>query len=143
MKPFALSLAFFLGLVAMASARPFEAFDWSHRPLIVVAPSEAHDFVAVQRAELAGQSFALSDRDMVVVEVLGERVLVDGRPSDVTTADAVREFYAIAPEEFRVFLIGRDTGVKMRSARPFMAGRLFDVIDAMPMRQQEMGRGDG
>ncbi len=41
---------------------------------------------------------------------------------------------------FAVLLIGKDGGVKLRSGRPFALHALFDAIDAMPMRQDEMRR---
>jgi hypothetical protein len=39
---------------------------------------------------------------------------------------------------FAAVLVGRDGGEKLRSAEPVPAEKLFDLIDAMPMRQREM-----
>ncbi|EHQ30509.1 DUF4174 domain-containing protein [Mucilaginibacter paludis] len=39
---------------------------------------------------------------------------------------------------FTVILIGKDNGEKLRSHQPVTLARLFDLIDNMPMRQQEM-----
>jgi hypothetical protein len=37
-----------------------------------------------------------------------------------------------------VVLVGKDGGVKFRSDRPVPPEQIFDLIDAMPMRRQEM-----
>ncbi|MEO6523683.1 MAG: DUF4174 domain-containing protein [Mucilaginibacter sp.] len=39
---------------------------------------------------------------------------------------------------FTVILIGKDNGEKLRSHEPVSLTRLFDLIDNMPMRQQEI-----
>ena len=39
---------------------------------------------------------------------------------------------------FSVILIGKDGGVKLRSAEPVSAEAIFGLIDGMPMRQREM-----
>ena len=39
---------------------------------------------------------------------------------------------------FRVVLIGKDGGVKLRQEEPISVADLFALIDSMPMRKQEM-----
>lgn len=123
------------------AARPLNKFGWTNRPFVTIAPGPEHDFLAIQRAEFSGQEARVKDRDMVLIEVVGDRVTVDGAPSVLTTAEAVRSFYGVAADDFTVLLVGKDGGVKMRSRRPLRAGEIFEEIDAMPMRQREMGRG--
>ena len=41
-------------------------------------------------------------------------------------------------ENFRVILVGKDGGVKRQDTTPVRATTIFEQIDAMPMRQQEM-----
>lgn len=43
-------------------------------------------------------------------------------------------------EGFEVMLIGKDGGVKQREAHLVTAQSLFDLIDSMPMRQDEKRR---
>jgi len=49
----------------------------------------------------------------------------------------------VAPDAFRVVLVGKDGTEKRRDAEPVAARSLFDTIDAMPMRQREMREQDG
>ena len=39
---------------------------------------------------------------------------------------------------FTILLIGKDGGEKLRSHQPVTTTKLFDIIDAMPMRKEEM-----
>jgi hypothetical protein len=39
---------------------------------------------------------------------------------------------------FEVILIGKDGGVKLRAKTPISIQELFSLIDAMPMRRQEL-----
>jgi Domain of unknown function (DUF4174) len=56
--------------------------------------------------------------------------------SDESTA--ARSRFRVEDGAFATILVGRDGGEKFRSAEPIPAGKLFDLIDAMPMRQREM-----
>ena len=40
--------------------------------------------------------------------------------------------------DFQAVLIGKDGGVKARWAEPVSLNALYELIDAMPMRQREM-----
>jgi Domain of unknown function (DUF4174) len=55
----------------------------------------------------------------------------------------LRDAYDVLPHDFRVVLIGRGGGVKLRQAEPILAADLFALIDSMPRRKQEMGRRPG
>lgn len=43
---------------------------------------------------------------------------------------------------FTVVLIGKDGGEKLRSHQPVTTKKLFDVVDAMPMRKEEMAHAE-
>ena len=117
------------------------AYIWLNRPLLVFAPAPGHPLLAAQREALAGQEDGLRDRDMVWIEVAGDTVTVDGRPDGSISADTLRRRYGVRRDQPAVLLVGKDGGVKMRQERPFTTRDLFDTIDAMPMRRQEMGTG--
>jgi ATP-dependent Zn protease len=46
--------------------------------------------------------------------------------------------WGVANAPFTVILIGKDNGEKMRSHEPVTLIRLFDLIDNMPMRKDEI-----
>ncbi len=138
-------LAFSACLVAMAAGAgespgwsSMEDLRWHYRPLVVFVPGESHPLLAKQRQRLLGHVEALADRDMTVIEVIGEAVIVDGEAASSLKASALRQRYRVATDEAKVLLIGKDGGVKLRQADAIGSDILFDTIDAMPMRRREM-----
>ena len=115
-----------------------ETYLWENRPLVVFAPDSDHPIVAAQRDQLDCQRAALRERDMVVIEVVGARTAVDGASSAALEADTLRQRYRVSRDEAAALLIGKDGGVKLRLPGAISANRLFETIDAMPMRRREM-----
>ena len=85
----------------------------------------------------------LNERDVVVISVLKDIVSTKERPAAAVSADALRDAYDVLPHDFRVVLIGKDGGVKLRQDEPISMANLFALIDSMSMRKQEMGRRPG
>jgi|GEM_PF-1327235 len=110
-------------------------YRWKSRVLIVFGPHAEDERFLTQMEELADRAKDLKSRDVVVLPVLAR-----GKAGVATRRDGaiLRELFAAEPRHFRVVLIGKDGSVKLREEFPLDANRLFDVIDAMPMRQQEM-----
>ncbi|MBB6428947.1 DUF4174 domain-containing protein [Algisphaera agarilytica] len=115
-----------------------DEFAWSHRPLLVFATSVEEPALLEQRELLAAHREGLNERDMVVIELVGDDLTVDGQPRTADT-HALRKRYGVPTSRaFAVLLVGKDTGVKLRSDRPVTAEGVFGLIDSMPMRRQEM-----
>ena len=128
-----------LVLAASMAALP----DWygpfrSHsRVLLVFAPSETDRDLAAQRAALRPGSAENMERDLVLIEVVGDHAAdarVDGR--------TLRGAYGVPADGFTVILIGKDGGEKLRRRHPITEAALFATIDAMPMRRDEMSRSE-
>ena len=100
------------------------------RVLILSAPRETDPLVDVQRHSFTAMRWGARDRDLVLVEAIGSS----------PEAMRLRQAFAIESQAFEAVLVGKDGGVKLRSAIPLGPDRLFPVIDAMPMRREEMSR---
>ena len=88
------------------------AHQWRHRVVVIDTPSpQSVDYLRQTKA-LEAASAGLRERDVVIVTQ--------------------------AASTFRVRLIGKDGGVKFSRITPVDAATLFDLIDAMPMRQAEL-----
>ncbi len=111
------------------SVSSIDAMRWQRRVILVAAPSAAEPALAAQR-KILGDWRGGYARDVSVVEIAGTAVA-----GATDTADRLRKTYALPAERFEVILIGKDGGVKLRSAHPFSADILTQTIDAMPMRQ--------
>ncbi|MBX0290841.1 DUF4174 domain-containing protein [Hymenobacter sp. HSC-4F20] len=120
-------------LPAVSLAATIKASQWQNRVLLVCAPTPEHPELGHQRQLLAKAQPALRERDLLVREaVFAHLPAPDQR--------YLRQQLGVAATEFTVLLIGKDGGVKQRATRPLTPEQLSAVIDAMPMRQQEMRR---
>ena len=86
------------------------------RPLVIAAPSKGDGRVTEQLRILEAAAHGLGERYMPVLTDFGG---VDG---------------------FELRLIGKDGTVKRRFETPVDAETLFEIVDAMPMRKDEMER---
>lgn len=57
---------------------------------------------------------------------------------DPKTFRRMYEHYEVGRSDFHLVLVGKDFTVKFRSDEPVPAEQIFEIIDAMPMRQAEM-----
>ncbi|MEO0964305.1 MAG: DUF4174 domain-containing protein [Planctomycetota bacterium] len=113
-------------------------YAWSNRPLLVFASDTDDASLAEQRRLLDADPAGLAERHIVVLQAIGDAVTADGEPVNAAPADLRRQYNVDPDAPFTALLIGKDTGVKLRSDEPIALDRLFGVIDAMPMRRSEM-----
>jgi len=112
------------------------SYQWKNRLLLVFAPSENHAAYQQQMRLFEGQKASFDERNLLVIEVLTEGVN-RGKSQE---AAKIRAQFNVSPEEFRVVLVGKDGTSKRRDNSPVSPKVIFETIDAMPMRQQEMRR---
>jgi hypothetical protein len=129
---------------AAVSAFSMDQYQWRNRPLVVFSPAADDAALQRQRDIIEQHRAGFGDRDMVLVAIIGND---GGRAGEqALTADDARQLrqrYGVPADQFAVRLVGKDGGVKLESDEPVTAERLFGLIDAMPMRQREMGEDDG
>ncbi|MEH2246314.1 DUF4174 domain-containing protein [Nostoc sp.] len=115
---------------------------WKNRVLLVFAPSVDNHSYQQQMQLLQEQKSGFTDRDLVIVQVLAtNKSYANGQLIDESSAANLRNRFGVNKENFRVILVGKDGGVKRQNTTPVQATAIFEQIDAMPMRQQEMQRG--
>lgn len=100
----------FIPTIALA-APDLTQYKWKSR-VIVIRSSDLGTLLAV-RDKLKVHAIALHERDVVVVE---DR----------------------AGDSFEIDLYGKDGGRKWQGGRDFKIETILEVIDAMPMRKDEM-----
>ena len=116
-----------------------DEYQWRFRPVVVFAPSDEDDRLSRQRRAYAASGEGLRERDIVLIEVVGNQVSTAFGPECDQTAEALIARYGVPADRFSSLLIGKDGGVKLRSDEPVAVDELFGLIDAMPMRLREMG----
>ena len=109
-----------------------EQYKWKNRILIIF--SHDTEFVEEQKGLLTQVKSGLVDRDMILFG-FGE----DTPPFSLDPSielDRLRKSLSI--EDNTIVLLGKDGGVKAKWETLVDPQRVFDIIDAMPMRQREM-----
>lgn len=123
-----------------------EAMRNCYRPVLVFSPSGSDPRIRKELAQLDDAADDMMDRNEMLVPIVA-----DGRgyaaPLDAPAAQfsaaqmaALRARFHVSPSQFAVILIGEDGQAKLASGSPIAMERLNRVVDAMPMRQQEMQR---
>ncbi|QMU30589.1 DUF4174 domain-containing protein [Adhaeribacter radiodurans] len=109
-----------------------------HRFLLVFSPDNQNEFLLAQDKMLRQARLGLSERDLLVVQVVNNDVEVNPPvKEEFPSATSLRQTYKVNPEQFTVILVGKDGTEKYRAAHAQAPAVLFGIIDAMPMRQNE------
>ncbi len=117
---------------ATATAAAAETFlaslRWASRVLVISAPASGDPALRAQRDALGPHRGGLAERDLVVLEAVG----------DSAEARHLRAELGLPTGVFQAVLVGKDGGAKLTSDTPIPPQKLFATIDAMPMRRDEM-----
>jgi hypothetical protein len=115
------------------------AYQWKNRLLFLFATSEEDPSYFSLKEEIEHQAMEVLDRDLLIAHVLEKG---EGRWGKVRLSSeqafSLRKELSVPPGQFMVILIGKDGGEKFRQDRNVELEEIFNIIDAMPMRQQEM-----
>jgi hypothetical protein len=127
------------GRYAAAQTPDLSRYQWKNRLLFLFAPSRSHPMFDALHQSIVVQAAEVFDRDLVVFEIL------DSGPSsastagiDSETAHMLRDRFNVNRGEFKVVLVGKDGGTKLNRKNQTHLKDIFDLIDAMPMRREEM-----
>jgi hypothetical protein len=114
-------------------------FKWKNRLLFLFAPDRSHPFYKHLDRQIIDQKSEVEDRDLLIFSIL-----LQG-PSQMNTtaidreeADLIRDRFMIPPKEFSLILIGKDGGIKLKRNDQVDLIEVFELIDSMPMRKDEM-----
>jgi hypothetical protein len=124
-----------------AAAEPLDAYRWKNRLIIASVPTgEARDQLTTS---LAAHRAEIDERDLKVIDVSSASARIPGTVRfDPQQTTALRERLKLSARETdAVFiLIGKDGGEKARQRGTLKLASWFTLIDAMPMRREEIRR---
>ena len=130
-------------IAAYREVEPFslDALRWEKRPLLLFGADERDPILRQQLEAVESAREGFDERDMVLIVVLGEGTSrIEGRPLSLEDAQHLRASFEIGKDEFALRLVGKDGGVKHASDTVVAMRDIYDQIDSMPMRQQELRR---
>lgn len=112
---------------------------WKKRLLLIFSPSESCSDYKIQMEELNNRKAENNDRDLLIIEILDEKVNhLDSISIFHEEGESLRKRFGVKKDQFTVILLGKDGGEKYRSKKYIPIEDIFAIIDAMPMRQAEM-----
>lgn len=125
-----LAMTLMLGSSSLALAAgtdPLAGLAWKVRPLVVVADEAGDPRFQRQIASLQARAPDLADYDIKLIAVTAETA-------------GIRRKLRLPATGFAVALVGKDGGVKQIWHAPVDPGRIFALIETMPMRRDEVRR---
>jgi hypothetical protein len=114
-------------------------FQWKNRLLLIFAPDENDSLFKKLQSEIITQEAEVEDRDLIIFELFGlgssrmNRALLDQ-----SKVDSIRRHFSVPQRSFRVILIGKDGGIKLKRNGQIDLETIFELIDSMPMRKDEI-----
>jgi len=125
-------------VMGQLEAAPLDHLRGQNRVIVMFAGAPDEAALARQQRLLSDAAAGLLERDLVVISASKAAVVVDGIEREDLDAARLRQAYEVPRQGFQLILIGKDGGVKRRSAEPVAVDDLFALIDSMPMRRREM-----
>ena len=128
-----------IGIMLIAASQGFAmdslaTYTWKNRVLVLFG-AEKDPKLVEQLKLLRDRTDELTDRDMVILRVSGDSVVaIHGSAAGINAAKLAAEA-GVKGAGFEAVLIGKDGGIKLRSAEVVSDKDLFGLIDSMPMRR--------
>ena len=118
-----------LSLIAVMIPKELQGIElnqylWKNRIILTFGDDQDHPDLIRLKAEMKENNCGILNRDLLHFNFSN-----DGKIGNHTTAN---------DQSFRILLIGKDGGIKYESNRSVSLIHLFELIDSMPMRQDEM-----
>jgi hypothetical protein len=99
----------------------------NYRRILICAPDSLNIDFNKQISIFDNERQGCDERDIIIETYTSDKLSV-----------SIYKKYNIAPLQFTLLLIGKDGYPKFRSKKIVTAQSIFDLIDTMPMRQDEM-----
>ena len=106
--------------------------------VIILADTEKDPRCQLQLRDLKTDLKGMEERKFVVI-ILTPNYQITGINSEKAhRPDISYQDLATKKEDFEILLIGLDGGIKLRQNEPLSYQELFNRVDQMPMRRQEI-----
>ncbi|WP_299902694.1 DUF4174 domain-containing protein [uncultured Aquimarina sp.] len=131
-------LSFLLLLPLITYAQDLTEHRWQDRLIIISADSYQHPKLLEQVKELQNRTEELADRKLIIYQITPTSYIKGIENNQPTKDNTLYKKYNTTNKTLKVILIGLDGGRKLQSSKVVSAAQIFDQIDQMPMRQQEL-----
>lgn len=136
-------LFFFSFSMAIAQNDILNEYRWENRLLILYSANSEDELVEIQKMHFHSDRAAYEERDLIVFHLTDDsltNLTLKEIKKDIAVNSLKQHLSVNGRDTFRVFLIGKDGGIKIDSDKPLSNNSIFGTIDAMPMRRNEMSK---
>lgn len=119
----------------MISAQNLDKHRWKNRVVVISASASDSIKVEQQFQKFTNKTNTLSELKVVLYRCIGNTCFYYNR-----TDESKRLTVENVPKYFSISLIGLDGSKKFKSDEIVTSNAIFDLINAMPMRRQELGK---
>lgn len=128
---------------ACTSAQPIESVDldkykWKNRVLVLFAASDDDAAYERMKSALDDAQEDVDDRDLVLLEVVGNQCVVEGVVAAEAACSTLRDRFGMSADKYGLMLLGKDGQIKLKGNESTSVHDVFGLIDTMPMRRREM-----
>jgi hypothetical protein len=106
-------------------AEDLASYHDKNRVLVALASNQTDPRLAEQRELNAQAANGFAERDLVFI-------------SETDASGPLHRQFGVNAKSFRILLIGKDGHTALERSEPVSQKEIFQVIDAMPMRKDEM-----
>jgi len=135
-------LSGFFTLVIMSvmglKAQDLSKHQWQDRLVLIIAEDENNEKFQLQIIQLQNQKPGLKERKVIIYQILPVRYNIGFQKKSWENSAELYKKYKQKNNDFQVILIGLDGGKKLEQTKLLSTNKLFNTIDSMPMRQNEM-----
>ncbi|WP_320554749.1 DUF4174 domain-containing protein [Winogradskyella aquimaris] len=130
-------------LTLSSFAQNLKDHQWQHRVLVVKSLSEKSEQLHEQLKAFENSEAALKERKLVLYKITADSLsYVDYADSTKNYSGKVSRNFAESNlkdhMDFEIILIGLDGTIKFQQDHLLTKDKLFSIIDAMPMRKNEI-----
>lgn len=139
-----LTLLLFSMSYIQAQIKSLQDFQWENRLLIIYAKNVDSQTLNSQLNQIKKQKNEFEERALKVIVLRNEKVEIwsSNQPQKLDYNQIMKDLNIEIEKEYQNLLIGKDGGVKLKNNSPISNIKIFNTIDAMPMRQREMRGGN-
>ncbi|WP_406028584.1 DUF4174 domain-containing protein [Winogradskyella sp.] len=131
-------IIFFIGIMMtpLVNAQNFEKHQWKNRIVLIISSDSKSNIYASQCEEFTKGLDEFSKRKVIIYKILPNKYKRD--EESWTQNTSLYKAYNANSSDFKIVLIGLDGRIKLSQNKLLSRDHLFNTIDAMPMRKNEL-----
>ncbi|WP_378176020.1 DUF4174 domain-containing protein [Aquimarina sp. SS2-1] len=125
-------------LPILSFSQNIDKHQWKDRLLLVIADSDQNAKLIQQLQEFEKNKEQLKERKLIIYQITPTSYREGLGKNEITKSNNLYKKYNSSKKNFKIILIGLDGGIKMESFDFVSSNKVYDKIDQMPMRKQEL-----